>query len=85
MTGGYGREGGAVVRCLASAEVYDPAMNKWTNVGPMMDPRCGDTATTLLDGRILLVGGLGTILYDPATRTFSAAGDMNVNRCDLAP
>src|ERR1051325_9218064 len=50
--------------------------------GPMQVPRQGHTATLLPDGRVLIVGGMATNVlldsiefYDPATQTFSIAGD----------
>ena len=42
---------------LASAEVWSPATGGWRQVAPMSQPRDGHTATTLADGRVLVVGG----------------------------
>ena len=50
----------------------------FTATGNMTTARAGHTATLLLDGRVLIVGGdaTGTAeLYDPATRTFTPAGN----------
>jgi hypothetical protein len=44
------------------AEVYDPATETWSATGPMVSPRTPDTATTLLDGRVL---GVGNEQHDP--------------------
>jgi hypothetical protein len=48
-------------------------------------PRDGATATTLRDGRILIVGGSGSAgntaeVYDPATGVMTAVGDLAVRR-----
>jgi len=58
--------------------------NKWTATNPMTAPRSYHTATRLLDGRVLITGGLdqfgaptaSTELYNPVTRTFASAGNM---------
>lgn len=52
---GTGVEGGGVV--TASAEIYDPGSNAWTNVSSLPSPRAGGTALRLADGSVLLVGG----------------------------
>jgi len=52
----------------------------------MQEPRAGHTATKLLDGRVLIVGGLSNgatrsaELFDPAARRFSATGSLGVAR-----
>lgn len=51
--------------------------------GAMTVVRSGQTATLLLDGRVLLAGGSNdntAELYDPKTGTFSQTGPMNVVR-----
>jgi hypothetical protein len=75
---------------LASAELYDPASETFTPVGPMSARRIGHTATLLKDGRVLITGGSeenffnGALpsaeLYDPRTRAFSPAPDMRAAR-----
>lgn len=42
---------------LASAEVYEPRRNTWTELAPMADARASHTATLLPDGSVLVVGG----------------------------
>jgi N-acetylneuraminic acid mutarotase len=42
---------------LGSAEVFDPASNKWTSVADMNSPRHYHTATLLTDKRVLVIGG----------------------------
>ncbi|HEV8596816.1 MAG TPA: kelch repeat-containing protein, partial [Candidatus Dormibacteraeota bacterium] len=40
-----------------TAELYDPATNRWTPTGSMSVDRYDFTATVLRDGRVLVVGG----------------------------
>jgi hypothetical protein len=50
-----------------------------SSTGPMVVARNGQSATLLLDGRVLIVGGTAdrsAELYDPATGTFSLTGSM---------
>jgi N-acetylneuraminic acid mutarotase len=72
---------------LASTELYSPAEDRWTEANPMATARgSGHTATTLLDGRVLIVGGTefaglqSAELYDPATRAWSPTGSMHEAR-----
>lgn len=77
---------------LGSAEAYDPATGAFFPTGPLAEPRGSHTATLLADGRVLVAGGLGGVegepshpltsaeLYDPATGTWTRAGDMAVAR-----
>ena len=50
----------------------------------MIESRAGHTATTLRDGRVLIVGGMSggssAELFDPTTRRFSATGSLRVQR-----
>ena len=51
-----------------SAEIYDPATQAWTPTGSLGHVRYGASATLLLDGRVLVVGGAQLAeLFDPAT------------------
>jgi hypothetical protein len=81
VAGGYGH-----TATLASAEIYDPAADRWTPAGDMKRPRYNFAATRLADGKVLATGTTGQSawdmgldsaeLYDPATNTWSAAADM---------
>src|SRR3954451_13900936 len=69
---------------LASAEVYDPEANTWTDVPAMSDARAQATATRLSDGNVLVAGGYDDAtgelksaeLFDPKTNTWSATGSL---------
>jgi hypothetical protein len=73
-----------------AAELFDPATGRFTPTGSMAVPRALHQATLLPDGRVLMSGGFGDSagtpgpehaeFYDPATGTFSAAGDLQAGR-----
>jgi hypothetical protein len=78
---------------LATAEIFQRTQQADTVVpaaGPMQIPRWRDAATTMMDGRVLVVGGGETCsgnlcktadLFDPATNTFKATANlMNEDR-----
>lgn len=75
-----------------TTEIYNPTTNRWS-AGPTAGSahEFGATATTLTDGRILIVGGTQSAvinpialanpeIYDPVAGTWSAAGTMTQNR-----
>lgn len=73
------------------AELYDPATHLFITTGSMTAPRDLHTATLLLNGKVLMAGGFGAGLdrpptlssaevYDPATASFSTAGNMSTVR-----
>jgi N-acetylneuraminic acid mutarotase len=73
---------------LQSAEIYDPATNRWTRTGDLLIPRAVHAATLLPNGKVLVSGGGshfdvddetslgGAELFDPATEQWSAIAPM---------
>ena len=85
IAGGYGLN--AFSAPQATAELFDPSTGAFTPTGSMSTPRNLHTATSLADGRVLIVGGrsntqdLATAeLYDPSTGAFTPTGAMNALR-----
>src|SRR3954471_2634892 len=79
---------------LASARLYDPATNVWSDTGSMNVARQGQAAVLLHDGKVLVAGGCapgatpdaacdytGTVeVFDPATKTWSNKASMTTGR-----
>src|SRR6266568_1264723 len=72
-----------------SAEIFDPALNSWSNVsGGMVEARAGAAAVLLNDGRVLINGGQGSSgtvsqsaeIFDPASGAFSFVGALSSAR-----
>lgn len=71
---------------LGTAEIYDPATGAFASAGQMQVPRHSHSASLLLDGQVLLAGGVtntnsGEVtstaeLYDPSTGMFFVTGSM---------
>ena len=79
---------GANPAYLASAEIYDPATNKFAPTGSMKTPRENAQAVRLTDGRVLIVGGdqgdagdevllSSAEIFDPAAGKFTPTGRMH--------
>jgi N-acetylneuraminic acid mutarotase len=72
----------------ASPSAVAQVPGSWTATGAMLEARTNHTATQLLDGRVLVTGGLtydssglanilgSAELYDPTTRQWTATGAM---------
>jgi N-acetylneuraminic acid mutarotase len=71
--------------------LFDPVESSWESPANMANWHLfGATATSLGDGRVLVVGGVNSPspagatmppeIYDPASNTWSSAGTMNSNR-----
>ena len=91
VTGGAATNAsGQNVPPLASAELYDPAANRWTGATAMSTGRTGHAAIVLSNGQVLVTGGFGvsgvpshtTELYDPTKDQWAPAARMRVPRAD---
>ena len=71
---------------LASAEIYDPKTGNFTFTGSLHRGRDYQTATMMLDGRVLIAGGdidapvTSAEIYDPSTGKFTLTGSTSSSR-----
>ncbi|HEX6867666.1 MAG TPA: kelch repeat-containing protein [Candidatus Limnocylindrales bacterium] len=56
VTGGIETAPGGVP--VADAELFDPSTGTFEAIGPMNDPRFGQSSTLLDDGRVVIIGGV---------------------------
>ncbi|MEO0422568.1 MAG: kelch repeat-containing protein [Pseudomonadota bacterium] len=90
VSGGYGGVPDTLAdtgSALASAEIFDPASETWSDAEPMTTARVNHTAVMLSSGRVLIVGGeadgttlLSVEIYDPGTDTWSSAASLSEAR-----
>ncbi|HUP68811.1 MAG TPA: kelch repeat-containing protein [Acidimicrobiales bacterium] len=94
VAGGIRDEGGRgqAERNYASAEIFDPVTEQWTFTEALREARNLHTASRLADGRVLVVGGIGTPLidlahplssaeiYDPESQRWSSGGTLSIAR-----
>jgi len=77
----------------STAELYDPATSAFAPANSMGTARAGHTATLLVDGKVLIAGGLsdstdlgvGIVaaeIYDPKLGSFSPTGSMGTARVE---
>jgi hypothetical protein len=88
LTGGFPSANGT--QALDSAELFDPGTQSFSPTAEnMLYARAAHTATKLLNGKVLIVGGLIATggaglataeVYDPASNTFHATGNMHDER-----
>jgi hypothetical protein len=70
-------------QALASAEIYDPASNRWAATTPLPSPRGAANAARMSDGTVLLIGGdePGRALsYDPRTARWATLARSTFGR-----
>lgn len=87
VAGGYILVSEGVIAPSATSEVYDPVEDEWTVVGSMSTIRYQHGAAKLLDGKVLVAGGLtptslaSSELFDPETGLWTVTtGPMSATR-----
>jgi large repetitive protein len=70
---GSGNTGMETAAPVATAEIYDPARDRWTVAPPMRVARYYLSAIRLEDGRVLVVGDGSAEIFDPRTSTWTAS------------
>ena len=84
VVGGYG--GSSTEIGIPNAEIFDPSTNSWTLLPKMAYSRWYPTATTLSDGRVIVMGGWQTTnhsnagipeIYDATTNSWTKLTNAN--------
>ncbi|HWZ77655.1 MAG TPA: hypothetical protein VNX87_14025, partial [Candidatus Sulfotelmatobacter sp.] len=78
-----GTEGLPGFSVTPTAELFDPSTGTWTYTASMNHGRGFHAATMLLDGRVLITGGIGdqtAEIYDPTTGTWTSTPNMQYMR-----
>jgi hypothetical protein len=57
VAGGASRHDGISGELVSSAEILDPAADRWTPAGDLLEPRQNGLAVGLQDGSVLVLGG----------------------------
>jgi N-acetylneuraminic acid mutarotase len=93
VAGGFGLDSGTTTGTyLASAEIYDPAVQAFIPISSMSSARSQHTATLLQNGLVLMAAGVKesnivvwlntSELYDPTRQLFTSVGNLNHARVD---
>lgn len=88
VTGGTSAEEPTYNKRIADSELYDPATRSFARTGSMRKTRDTHTATLLLDGRVLIAGGIdeeegitaSAEIYDAGTGQFREIAPMRLPR-----
>jgi hypothetical protein len=91
VVGGFGVTSDSIpMNPLGSAELYDPVLKTWSPAAALNEARGDHTSVTLLDGRVLVTGGvnntspglISTELYDPSQSSpvWSYTGELTTGR-----
>jgi hypothetical protein len=78
VSGGLVGGGGPGTESLKSAELY--YAGRWTGTAPMLTARHSHTATVLIDGRVLIVGGAAVV---PGIVGDGAYGGRDLASCEI--
>lgn len=80
VTGGSSDNSGTST--LSSTEIYNPSTNSWSTAASMSSTHDGHSATLLLNGRVLVVGGYNFSnpneeLFNPLSNSWSTVGILS--------